>query len=244
MPKNYAKRAYGRKGYKQLKRYTKVKQMVTGEGPTMVEKIASGIGGVATLAKAVLPAIAAINTEAKYHDETMSGNAYGVSTNSLVQCLTDSIARGTTDSDRIGNSVLAKDFYFRAQIYWLPTATLQVGVSRMILFVWKDNANANPPTVAKILENPDINSAINKDYSDQFVVLKDKIFVHNANTTSTVAQDMKNIKVYKKLNFHMRWLDNDSITQNHVYVLFLGGSATSANPSTINLYSRLNYTDN
>lgn len=246
MPK-YARRAYGKKGYKKYKKYNRIKKMVTGEGPTMVEKIAAGVGGVATLAKAVMPAIAAINTEHKYADYNFTGNAYGVNTSPVLQCLTNVIAQGTNDNERIGNSILAKDIYFRCQIGWLPSASIQVGISRFILFAWKDNASANAPSANKVLNDPsNINSPINKDYSDQFVVLKDKTIAHNAYTTSVVMQSYSHMKVYKTLNYHMRWTASSatSITQNHVYILFLGAGATAANQSTITCYSRLNFTDN
>jgi len=52
----------------------KTKKMVTGQGPTLLEQLARGASGVATVAKAVLPIVSAINTEAKYLDVSYSGN--------------------------------------------------------------------------------------------------------------------------------------------------------------------------
>lgn len=241
----YNKRAFGKSGKKTYKRFNRIKKMVTGDGPTLVEKIASGVGGVAHLAKAVLPAIAAINTEAKYLDTSFTGNAYQVTVTPLLQCLTNNMAQGTGENERIGNSILAQDIYFRAQVSWLPSSTIQIGTSRFILFCWKDNAGQNAPSVTKILESADINSPINKDYSDQFVILKDKIFAHNAQTATVCLQSQFNLKVYKKLNFHMRWTGaSTGNTQNHIYVLFIGGGGSSANASSLTCHSRLNFTDN
>lgn len=248
MPKNYARQAYGKKGYKRFKKVAKIKKMVTGEGPTLLEKIASGVGGVASVAKAVLPAIAAINTEAKYDDEASTNTCYNPGSNDVIVCLTNNIAQGTSDSERIGNSILAKDINVRGYAYWAPTVTTGpfVNVGRYIMFVWKDNANANGPTAAKILETPtNINSHYNKDYTDQFVVLKDQRIPMNAWINASVTQDVHEFKIYKKLNFHIRWLNaTTGGTQNHVYMMFMGSNTASANATVFQIYSRLNYTDN
>lgn len=225
----------------------KTKKMVTGQGPTLLEKIASGIGGVATVAKAVLPIVAAINTEAKYYDYATTVSAYNPGTNDQIIPLTGGISNGTTDTTRIGNSLLAKDLNIRFSAYWLASTTVYVGETRMIIFAWKENYQDNPPTAAKLFETPaDLRSGFNKDYTDQFVVIKDKTFAHNAHISAAVTQGIISSKFYKKLDFHLRFdgTTNVDYTQNHIFMCIRGGGATSANASTVQLYSRLNFTDN
>lgn len=221
--------------------------MVTGSGPTLLDKIASGAGTVAKLAMAVAPAISAINTEHKYFDVASTDVAYNPGTNDTMTNLTQGIAQGTTDITRIGNSILAKDINIRAYVFWAASTTIHFGVSRVILFVWKENLQDNPPTVAKLFEAPtQLTSAYNKDYTDQFVVLKDKLISHNANISAATGQAVSIFRYYKKLNWHMRF-DAGSTgdgTVNHIYLLIRGGGATSANQSSITYNSRLNFTDN
>lgn len=227
-------------------RRDRTKMMVTGKPPTLVEKIASGVGSVARLAGAVAPIIAAINTEHKYIDTDIQLTAYNPGTNDDMVLLT-SIVQGTDDVNRIGNSVLAKTLAIKAQMSYTADSTDLIATYRFTLFVWKANANSNPPSVSKIFEAPNsFLSAFNKDYTDQMVILKDKIIAVNSQTIP-VSQQSGNVfmKVFKKLNFHLRWLDaTTGITENHVYVLFRSDNLLVGNAATCQLYSRLIFTDN
>lgn len=240
------RQAYGKKGNKMYKKIDKVKKMVTGEGPTMLEKIASGVGGVASVAKAVLPAIAAINTEEKFYDQSSTITAYNVQTNGQIFCITNLIAQGVQDNQRIGTSILAKQVNMRIYISNSFTVAQPFNIARFILFVWKDNATANAPTLAKLLQANDINSGYNKDYTDQFVVIKDKTMTFNAAFSASYSGEVKHLKVYKKLDFHMRWIGNGTTTQaqNHLYIAVLGAQTSVANAVSLSYYTRINYTDN
>lgn len=245
---NY-RRNYRRKGgYKGKKRpYNKTKKLVTGQEPTMVEKIASGVGEVAKLAGAVLPAIMAINTEHKYYDQTALVTAYNPGTNDQSIFLTQGIAQGTSDSDRIGNSILAKDIQLRMAINFPATATVQGIHCRAMLLCWKENLQANGPTIAKIFESPtNLYSPVNKDNSDQFVVIKDKFFTLECPNGLAVTAGFKTFKWFKKLDWHIRFIGSTTTSgsQNHL-LLILRSSATGAtNALGVTYYSRLNYTDN
>ena len=220
--------------------------MVTGHGPTMLDKIASYAGPIGKLAMAVAPAIASINTEVKYGDYQQTLNAWNPGTSDQIACLTNNISQGLTDQSRIGNSILAKDISAKFTVNYSVSPTALVSQTRIVMFVWKDNANANVPTAAKIFETPSLFlSAFNKDYTDQMVILKDKIICHNAPISGTYAGCFSSFKVHKKLDFHMRWLDaTTGNSQNHIYVLVRGLWTTSTNSSNVTLYSRMNFTDN
>lgn len=227
-------------------RQEKTKTMVTGKPPTLVEKIASGVGSVATLARAVAPAIAAINTELKYVDGVVTNNPSVPGTNDTIQLLS-SIVQGTDDNQRIGNSILAKDITVKLIADYIADATTFSVWYRFTLLVWKANANSNTPNISKIFEQPNvIHSAFNKDYTDQMVILKDKIIPFNLQVVLTGNQSAGAIflKIYKKLNFHMRWLNaTTGVTENHVYLVSRFSEAVG-NQATVAIYSRLNFTDN
>lgn len=244
---DYAKQAYGRKGYKRYKKIDKIKKMVTGEGPTLLEKIAAGVGGVASVAKAVLPAIAAINTEVKYSDKTAAVNAYVPGTNDVIVALTDQIAQGTSDITRVGNSIKAQDLQLRLAMNFASSATVLGLHCRMMLIVWKENAQQNPITAAKLFESPtNLYSAMNKDYTDQFVVLKDKFFALNNPSGAAQTVAFQHMKLFKKTDFHIRFDGSTgaNATQNHIYLILRSSSTGLATSLSTTYYSRLNYTDN
>lgn len=249
MPYRKKRGGYSGGGKKKAYKKNKTKQMVTGAAPTMVEQIASGVGQVAKLAGAVAPIIAAINTEHKYYDRTAGVTAYTPGTNDQIINLSGGIAQGLTDSTRVGNSILAKDIQLRVAHYFAATSTGVVAFGRFMLIVWKANAQENVLTAAKLFEAPtNIYSPLNKDYSDQIVVLKDKFVSYNSATLPTGAgysASAQHLKIYKKLDFHMRFdgATASDDTMNHVY-LIIRGSAASTNAVGATYYSRLNYTDN
>lgn len=229
-------------------KYSKSKKMVTGHGPTLLEKIASGAGSVAKLATAVAPVIAAINTEHKYYDRTGSATAHSPGTSDQIINLTGGVPQNITDSGRIGNSIFAKDLQLRLAYSFASTIGTPnvLGIHcRMMLVCWKDNEQQNAITAAKLFESPgNLYSPVNKDYSDQFVVLKDKFFSLNANVgVNATPQAFTTQKIFKTLNWHMRWNDTVS-TQNHVFLVLRSSASGSTNGLSTSYYSRLNYTDN
>lgn len=245
--------AYRKKSFKKRGRrvnYSKSKKMVTGHGPTLLDKIASGVGSVAKLATAVAPAIAAINTEMKYVDNTASVTAHTPGTSDQLIYLTPALIQGTADNQRIGNSILAKDIQLRMALNSTSSAGPPVvqGIHcRATLICWKENAKVNVPSIAKIFEVPNnLYSAMNKDYTDQFVVLKDKFFALNQGGPGYGGYGYSTMKWFKNLNWHMRYdgSTGSDNTQNHLY-LILRSSATGVGTGlNCTWYSRLNFTDN
>lgn len=224
--------------------------MVTGHGPTLLDKIASGVGSVAKLASAVAPAIAAINTELKYIDNTAAVTAYSPGTNDQLIYITPQLVNGTADNQRIGNSILAKDIQLRMALNAISTAGPPVvqGIHcRATLICWKENAKANPPTIAKIFEvSNNLYSAMNKDYTDQFVVIKDKFFSLNQTSPQVGTYGFSTMKWFKPLNWHMRYdgINGTDNTQNHLYLILRSSASGAGTGLNCTWYSRLNFTDN
>jgi len=227
----------------------KTKFLVTGHSPTYLERLSRGLGAASQVARAVMPIVAAINTEHKYFDVDNVGVAYNPGTADSLFSLTSGIPQGLTDSTRIGNSLLSKDINVKMSLNWTPTATTGplVSLARVIFFIWKENIQDNPPTVTKIFEVPaTFLSPFNKDYTDQMVILKDKVINQNALMNVSIAQNNSNFKWFKKLDFHMRFdaAGTTDGTVNHLYCLVRGSNTLIANQVAYRLYSRMNYTDN
>lgn len=243
-----------KKGYskKNRARYSKTKKMVTGHGPTLLEQMASGAGAVAKLATAVAPVIAAVNTELKYVDNAGSVTAHSPGTGDQIIHLSANLINGTQDNQRIGNSILAKDIQLRQALNFTSSVGPPVVVGlhcRAMLICWKENYKVNAPTAAKIFEVPsNLYSALNKDYSDQFVVIKDKFFTMNAGSipASTAIQGFTQMKWYKNLGFHMRFdgINGTDATQNHLFLILRSSASGAGTALQSTYYARLNFTDN
>lgn len=228
-------------------RFGKAKKMIEGP-PTFLDKIANGVGQVANLARAVAPMIEMINTEAKFYDQAAT-TTFNSATPYFVE-FTSNISQGSDESNRIGNSVLLKDFQLKlylTRVVDSSTAPPTLGCFvRILIFCWKENAQDNPPTVAKIMQGSAFSSFTNKDYTDQFVMLKDKTYsleppVLSGSATSTAIFRFQ--KVYKKCDWHLRW-DGGTVndgTQNHIFIMALSSAAQN---TSLTWASRINYTDN
>lgn len=243
----YARRKFSKR---RPVRYSSTKKLVTGQGPTLLEKIASGAGSVAKLAMAVAPVVAAINTEHKYFDLTASVQSHSPGTSDQIINLTQGIIQGVTDSDRIGNSILAKDLQIRLAHNFqntIGTPNVMGLHCRMMLVCWKENIQLNGPTAAKIFESPgNLYSPVNKDYSDQFVVMKDKFFTLNSGISVSAVTGFQTMKLFKKLNWHLRYQAGTAFdgTVNHIFLILRSSAAGATNALNTTYYSRLNYTDN
>lgn len=236
-----------RRGRKPKPKVNKTKKMVTGHGPTLLERLAAQSDNIGMVAKSILPIALAINTEAKYFDASSSVTFYNPGTNDSLVNLTQGIAQGLTDVTRIGDSILAKNIAIKMNLLWLASNAVHQSHTRVIILVWKQNLQDNPPTIAKIFTTPaTFLSGFNKDYTDQMVILKDKILPNQAQVDAATNQAPKYIKIFKKLDYHMRF-DAGGIadgTVNHIYMVLRNSSATSANQGACDYWSRLNYTDN
>lgn len=235
----YYKKRYKRKSYPRKKRIARTKKLVTGQTqPTMLQKLASGFGGIASVAKAVLPIVTAINTEVKYIDVAAN---LGISLGApFIQRLT-TLAQGTDENNRVGNSALLKDLNLRISI--IPNYTTDpYNLIRYVIFVDKQQSGT-PPTTAQLFTNAgNIDSPFNRNYTDRFVIIKDKrLIISQQGDQQQVFQ-----KIYKKLDFHCRWIGSSSgnadAGNNQLYIAAV--STQVLNLPLFYIYSRVNFTDN
>lgn len=218
----------------------KTKKLVTGQRqPTMIEKIAGGFGAAASVAKAVLPIISAINTENKYNDLIYNATI-PIATPTMVPL--NLLAQGADENERIGNSILLRDMNMR--LSFIPDFTaVDYQLVRYIIFVDKQQ-QGTAPTAAQLLTTPaNIDTPFNRNYSDRFVIIKDKrlVLAKNNLASNTIFQ-----KIYKKLQFHARYIGQNGVPAelgNNALYLF-AVSASVGNPPTLYVYNRINFTDN
>ena len=237
MPGKYNRRRYKRRPQGK-KRIARTKKLVAGQTqPTLLEKIASGVGSAAQVASAVLPMIKAINTEMKFVDVISTGNISSTPT-IIPLCLP---SQGTTEQNRIGNSLLLKDINLRLSISPNYTA-VPLNIFRVVMLIDKTQQGV-APTASQIFQNStNIDSAFNKNFTDRFVIIKDKRFL-----SAQQGDQMQLIqKWFKKLDFHQRFLGTGGTAadagQNTPYLVIWG--TLSVNFPTYSIYSRTNFTDN
>lgn len=233
-----------KRNYRRKRTYVRrTKKLVTGQGPTMLEKIASYAGPVATLAKAIVPVVAAINTEAKYKD-TSAASTTATITSPYITCFT-SMAQGLTDVTRIGNSILMKDFAMNIRVLLNNAAITSDKVVRVVVFTDKMQ-NGSTATLTELFQDTtSVLSKFNKNYTDRFVIMHDEIIGLHPNFSGALPR--VDFKYFNKLDFHARYIGTDSavasLGPNNIYIVFWPETTVSGDVN-VGYYSRLNFTDN
>lgn len=241
--KNYRRR----RTYRKNTRTRRNKQLVdkTDGQPRFLKMINSGLPYVAaipSIAKTLGGVIAAINTEHKFHDADTTDSFYNADP---VFMQLNGIAQGDDYTNRIGRSIRAINLTLR----WTTTmnASTVDESYRMLIVCDKmldpDDGETPSQIVTKLLQdttNP-VLSPINREYSDRFVILKEKMYSLSDGQGTRAFN-----KVFLRLGFHIKF---DGTTQtlqsaNSLYFILLSDNANSTNPSSCEVYSRLNYTDN
>lgn len=104
------------------------------------------------------------------------------------------IARGTGDTERVGNLICVKNFNFRGHLFYELVNANQSARVRVIFF-WDLQANGAVPTIADLLEGPvadasnnvrkEIDGFRNLDNVARFKIIKDKTYTYNATSLVT-----------------------------------------------------------
>lgn len=227
--KRYARRA-------RPTRRQRIKKMA-GEKPSVMDRIARYAGPVGKIAKTVGGIISMINPEKKYVDNTVSLTSVP-GTGVLVATYT-MMAQGLGDQQRNGNSIKGVDI--AGKMYLQKNIGVQTTAMRLIWVLDKECDGA-APLLSQILDNVDVVSGLNKDYTKRFVILKDKMLTLNDGGGQTKFQ-----KYYFPTDFHVHY---DGATaaitdakENQVF-LFAISDQTADYAPLITHFGRFNYYDN
>nr|UOF79877.1 capsid protein [Cressdnaviricota sp.]UOF81548.1 capsid protein [Cressdnaviricota sp.] len=187
--------------------------------------VSKGVGlasKVARLGMQVYNIASMVNAETKFIDTAFSADTYN---NGGEVTYLSGNAQGTTQSTRLGNSILFKDLFLRATISGNSAATNTM--SRIMIFIDTSNDGVIPD-INEVLASSTIWSPLNLNFRSRFVILYDKVIY---NRTGTQNQN-RNIKVYKKLRgIHAKFQGTDatqgSAGKNSIYMLKLSDQPTN-----------------
>lgn len=248
--KRYKRRAVRR--YRPKRKYARKHKMITGNSgisaPMRMWNAGAGIvKTVGSLVKSVQGIRSLINVEQKYTDVHDSQKIYNTGTSytnisSANHYLTDT-GQGSTDTQRTGDSILAKRFFMNYSITKDPNATGTM--ARFAVVVNKD---------------PDATSTNYADYADQttgtvWMRQKDPTSGKDPGNLITLCQRSFSFdnnkpviqgKIYCPLNFHVKYngpnYNQNAAEKNAIDLLW--SSNEPINAPTLRFDSRVEYVDN
>lgn len=168
---------------------------------------------------------------------------------------------GSDFNNRIGRKVILKSVYIRGRVL---TETASAGVEavvsaqqgRMIIFI-DMQPNGAAPAVTDLLVEATPSSQLNLNNRDRFRIVSDSQYVFDpyyfnsstaTQTYSSTANQIKNVKKYKKLNLEMIFNGVNGgtiadITSGALYMFWIGSKAASATDINAILSTRVRYMD-
>lgn len=207
-----------------------------GEKPSVIEKIARYAGPIGTIAKTVGGIMHMVNCEAKYVDNASAVTTIPT-TGTFVATYT-TMPQGLGDQARNGNSIKGKGI--NAKMLLFKNSSVASSTVRL-MWVLDKECDGALPSITNILDNVDVVSGLNKDFSKRFVVLKDKVI-----TLSDGAGTNRYYKQYIPTDFHVHFDGASSaITdakENQVYLIAIGDQLTAL-PNILH-WGRFTYYDN
>lgn len=238
MPRNYSKKSSYNKSSRSSKssRRNRIKSWA-GEKPSLMDRIARYAGPVGKIAKTVGGIIQMINPEKKYVDNTVSLTA--IPNTGVALATYTTMAQGLGDQARNGNTI--KGVSISGKMYMQKNIGVQTTGLRL-LWVLDKECDGAIPSLSQILDNVDIVSGVNRDFSKRFVILKDKMLTLNDGGGQTKFQ-----KYFFPTDFHVHFDGSTaSITdakENQVFLFAISDQIADYAP-TITHFGRFNFYDN
>ncbi len=172
------------------------------------------------------------NIEHKFFDETVIPAISITASGAVIQPLP--LTTGTTESTRIGATVIVRSMFF---MITLQAETSDPTIIRIIIFKDKSPQGFLPLPV-DLLESVDIMSPLRNTNKMRFSVLYNRHF----NLPLTV-HSKKLIKIFMKKRIRTMFLGTSTLPmQNAVFILFISDSSTGPHPS-MTCILRTRYTD-
>lgn len=156
------------------------------------------------------------------------------------------LSQGNTNITRVGNGIKIASIYAKA-IFCINASATVTQIRYML--VQDKQVNGAIFATADLIESvTDVRSVIsprNIDNTKRFRILHDKLIILNPNI-SAVVSTCRYIKIYKKLDMHVRYDGNagdiTDLTQSGLFMVFIGNQPTNA--PTVNLDVRVRFLDN
>lgn len=208
-----------------------------GEKSSVMDRIARYAGPVGKIAKTVGGIIQMINPEVKYNDNTSS--LIAVPNTGVAVANYTTMAQGLGDQARNGNTIKGKTI--SGKLYLQKNIGVQTTGMRLLWILDRECDGTIPP-LSQILDNVDIVSGLNKDYSKRYVLLKDKLLTLNDGGGQT-----KFYKFYFPTDFHVHF-DGPSAAitdakENQVFLFALSDQGLATAP-LLTHFGRFNFYDN
>lgn len=170
--------------------------------------------------------------EVKWYN-TQIGAVAITQNSSTIYPLNGGITQGVGQSQRVGDLVQNKELLIRLDV----TRVAVDSIVRVIVFWCKDGAS---PTGSDLLENAfSYLSPLNKNQSMTYWVEYDDSFTLLAQEKSIQLRH-----IYRKLRCKTQFESAlTTINQNQLNIMFISNQSTVANQPTVNMISRITYTD-
>lgn len=180
-----------------------------------------------------------VNTEAKYCD-TVSNTGAGFDNNTGLVIPLCHLAQGTTDTTRIGNSILGKHLTINWAVTQNPSNT-SGNRFRIIVFIDKQNAHGITPQAQELLMSVIPTSQLNIDNLDRFVVLRN--VMGHVDPDNPVRSGKMFIPLHR---LHIKYdgigAGQGTLAENGIYILYVSNQGT--NTPIQNTNARLAFYDN
>lgn len=157
--------------------------------------------------------------------------------------LCNAIAKGTTDTTRVGNEVIVKSIRVRG----FASVTPGTGVDQLhrYLVVWDVAPSGASPAILDILNAVNVYSFINEDNAWRFRILFDETVALNSTAESGSIHELdRTLKVNRKIHFNDNSLgDIRDIQSGALFFIAIGTSAAGATAGTFTGNSLVEYID-
>lgn len=177
-----------------------------------------------------------LNPEYKFLDSQQAATSLGIA--GQVQALPSLIAQGDDATSRDGNSIKITSMLIRGYVTQATGSTAPV-TTRFMIFT-DVSSNASPPLVTDVLQTANVLSPMNRVNGSRFKILFDR------NYTTDPDDLRKGIKVFKKMQHHIHYLDGSntstSLGQGAIYFLWVTDTGGAAVSTTWNC--RMRFLDN
>ncbi len=161
-------------------------------------------------------------------------------TTGAITHITDMV-QGDGASQRTGNWIKPVTWYATMIVIADAANAVETNLVRLMAVLWKENDDANPITLAQIVQNVvEPHQGFNIQNKGQFQILWSRAFIISTNPANSQFQKMYKFYLKPKLKV----LYSDAVFKNnHLFLIAFSDVDTLSNPPVLQFSTRLRYTD-